>query len=106
MIDFTKENKTIICKPTFSVIASNVLEMRNQLIVQLEGDTSWEELVLDCEKVETIDSIGVNLIVGLYKKTHSEKKAFKLINCNESLEKILKLFRLDAQFNMESKDAE
>jgi len=103
MIKFIKEGSKIICQPQFSIIASNAMEMRNQLLLQIENDDAWSELILDCDKVEVVDSIGINLIVGLYKKSEDESKKFMVKNCNEPLYKVLKLFRLDEQFILESK---
>lgn len=102
MIEFHKKDKQLVCKPSTGIIASNVIEIRNLLLVELDSNTDWEELVFDCEFVETIDSIGVNLIVGLFKKTLEDQKKFRITQCNEPLMKVLKLFRLNEQFSVES----
>ncbi len=100
MIEFKKEASTIQCIPQVDITASNVPELRNKMIEHLDKEV-WEELVLDCSKVNTLDSIGVNLIVGLFKKSSSKEKKFKINGCNESLRKVLKLFRLDDKFNVD-----
>lgn len=105
MITFKQEDKKLICLPQEEIIASNVPTMRETLIAQLDSDTSWEELVFDCSQVETLDSIGINLLVGLFKKAKVVEKQFKVVGCNEAIVKVLKLFRLDEQFPVEAKDA-
>lgn len=103
MIDFKTDGNKLICIPEVEIIASNVPTMRDALLEKLDADQSWDELVFDCDKIETIDSIGINLIVGLLKKTGSADKAFKVIGCNEPILKVFKLFRLDEQFTVEGK---
>lgn len=101
MIQFHEDGNKLTCIPEEEIIASNVPTMRETLIAQLDSNTSWTNLTFDCSRVETLDSIGINLIVGLYKKAKVVGKEFKVVGCNESILKVLKLFRLDEQFTVE-----
>ncbi|MCP4757053.1 MAG: STAS domain-containing protein [Proteobacteria bacterium] len=101
MIKCKKDDDKLVCVPEIDMVASNVSTMRDVLVKQLDSH-DWEELVVDCNEVETLDSIGVNLIVGLYKKAESANKSFKMIGCNGSIIKVLKLFRLGEKFTVES----
>ncbi|PCI28417.1 MAG: hypothetical protein COB67_06445 [SAR324 cluster bacterium] len=103
MIKFVKENSTLFCIPQEEIIATNVPAMRDILIAHLDSDDSWEQLVLDCKSIETLDSIGVNLIVGLFKKAKATNKIFSVVGCNSSILKVLKLFRLDEQFQVKAR---
>ena len=105
MITFKEEDNKLICLPEEEIIASNVPPMRDTLIAQLDANDTWQELIFDCEKVETLDSIGINLIVGLFKKAKIADKSFKVTGCNEAIIKVLELFRLNEQFVVEAKDA-
>ncbi len=100
MISFKKEENSIVCTPKINLVASNVTAMRDRLLKKIEG-MEWEELILDCNQIDTLDSIGVNLVVGLYKKAESTSKQFKMIGCNDALKKVLNLFRLDQKFSVE-----
>jgi anti-anti-sigma factor len=102
MIDFFKKSNHLYCVPKVDVIASNVPELRNALLDYLDNH-SWESLIFDCRDVGTLDSVGVNLIVGLYKKTESFEKKFQVSGCNETILKILKLFKLDRKFTVEGR---
>jgi len=93
----------MICIPQEEIIATNVPAMRDILIAHLDSDTSWQELVLDCNNIKTLDSIGVNLIVGLFKKSNALEKTFRVIGCNEAIAKVLKIFRLDEQFEVKER---
>lgn len=103
MIEFKQEGTTLICQPQEEAVASNVPAMRDSLIDRLDSDQSWESLVFDCSKIQTLDSIGINLVVGLLKKTKASNKTFKVVGCNEAIVKVFKLFRLNEQFTVEGK---
>ena len=98
MIEFIKEEETLLCKITEEIIASKIPEMRNLLASHLDYDQNWNELVFDCYHVKTLDSIGVNFIVGAYKKAASVERNFRIVGCNEPVIKVLKLFKLDEKF--------
>ena len=99
MISFKKEENKIICTPKINLVASNVSAMRDRLLSKIEG-LEWEELIVDCSEIDTLDSIGVNLVVGLYKKAESTSRKFKMVGCNDALKKVLNLFRLDQKFSV------
>ncbi|MBU3915100.1 STAS domain-containing protein [bacterium] len=101
MIEFKTVEDKMICIPKIDIVASNVPEMRDQMLKHLDKK-EWNSLVLDCSNVDALDSVGVNLIVGLFKKADSAGKSFVVSNCNEPLTKVLKLFRLDEKFAIES----
>ena len=86
VITFQKKIKNInqlICIPQREIIATNVPEMPDMLVSQLDNGDEWDELLLDCSRVETLDSIGVNLIIGLHKRAQTENKQFKIVGCHE-----------------------
>ncbi|MCP4298430.1 MAG: STAS domain-containing protein [Proteobacteria bacterium] len=102
MVKFSRNGSSLTCTPQDEMIATNVPEMRDLLVAQIDSDPSWTDLVLDCINVKTLDSIGVNLIVGLFKKAEAGNKIFRVSGCNSSLEKVLKLFRLDDKFEIKT----
>ncbi|MCP4750265.1 MAG: STAS domain-containing protein [Proteobacteria bacterium] len=101
MIKFKKENQTLTCIPEVDIIASNIPGLREALLSHLDGDQEWKELVFDCSRIETMDSIGINLIVNVFKKTDADQKTFRMEGCNESVLNVLKLFRLDEHFTLQ-----
>ncbi len=101
MVSFEIDKDKMICTPKIDIVASNVPEMRDLMLKCLD-QKEWNSLVLDCSNVDALDSVGVNLIVGLYKKAESAGRTFVMVNCNAPLMKVLKLFRLDEKFALES----
>ncbi|MDT8446252.1 MAG: STAS domain-containing protein [bacterium] len=102
MIEFQVEGDRLVCLPVEEIIASNVPTMRETLIEHLDEAKDWNELIFDCHKVETLDSIGINLIVGLFKRARVAGKEFRVVGCNPAMVKVLQLFRLDEQFPVEA----
>lgn len=102
MIEFKKEGNSLICTMTEEIVASKIPEMRNVLASYLDYNQDWNELIFDCQKVKTLDSIGVNFVVGAFKKASSANRQFKVVGCNEPVTKVLKLFKLDEKFTINS----
>jgi anti-anti-sigma factor len=100
MIDIKIADKTLTCTIQMEIIASKIPEMRDLLFSQLDKDSTWEKLILDCHLVSTLDSIGVNFLVSVFKKMESEGKRFEIIGCNETVTKVLNLFRLEERFTI------
>lgn len=101
MINFEERGTVLICRPERGVVSTNVPKMRDILIDRLDSDESWQEIVFDCSELRTLDSLGINLIVGLFKKTRGVKKGFRVTGCNEAIRKEFRMFRLDEHFSVE-----
>ena len=100
MIEYKHEDGSLICTIQEEIVASKIPEMRDNLASYLDYNKNWTELVFDCRNVKTLDSIGVNFIVGAFKKAQVSKRVFKLTECNHSVAKVLKLFKLDKKFEI------
>ncbi len=89
------------------IIRSNNEKENNKFIYELNGDldintaeklreryqaekSNFQDLVLDFENVDFIDSTGIGVVVNIYKEV-SLNGDFKIINANQH---ILKLFKI------------
>lgn len=99
-IRFKTEKNQLLCTFTRDVVASAISQMRDLFNATLDSQTGWDTLVLDMEKVEKVDSLGINLIVWLFRYVKGDDHDFKIINCNDSLMKVFTLFRLQDQFTI------
>ena len=79
-----------------------VKDKLDQMREAIERDNSYEEIVLDMEKVEVIDSIGLNLIIALYKTANQIRKSFKIIGLNGKVKKLFRILKLDEVIAVES----
>ena len=100
MIDFQQNGNRFIYSLTTDMVVSNIPEIRDYLVRDLDGRTDGKELVLDLKQVQTIDAIGVNCVVGLSQKAKRDNLQFEILNCNESILRVFELFRLDKQFSV------
>lgn len=48
-------------------------------------------IILDCEEMEYIDSVGIGLLVMAYKKSQAVKKTIEMINVNQGVRAIFLL---------------
>ena len=101
MIEFSIEDDQILCRPLEDLSADNVPGIHDLIVQKLSEIETWKILIMDCLNVKTLDSAGVNLIIGLFKKAELMDRGFKISNCNESIVKVLNLFKLDRQFLVE-----
>lgn len=99
---FTKDD-TLYLVPETDLVASRVEEIRDFFMAQLKAFPNESSVVLDAKGIEVVDSLGVNLIIGLYKHTASESKTFRVLNAGEKFMKVANFFRFSSIFAIEGK---
>ena len=97
------ENNALHLVPETDLVASRVEEMRNFFMSQLKAYPNESIIVLDAEGIEVVDSLGVNLIIGLYKHAASESKKFRVQNAGQKFMKVANFFRFSSIFTIESR---
>ncbi len=97
------EDGTLFLVPETDLVASRVEEMRTFFMNQLKSFPEERVVVLDASGIDIVDSLGVNLIIGLYKHTASELKAFRIVNAEEKFLKVANFFRFASIFPVESR---
>ncbi len=91
----------VILKLGDDLIASNVKRFNLSLMDLFDDDFEQEELVVDLEGTENIDSVGVTFIVTLYKNAKSKDLRFVVRNSSDDIRQLFKLMKLDEFFEME-----
>lgn len=59
-----------------------------------------KDLVVDCEKLEYIDSTGLGSFISLLKLTRDEEKEITVKNLKKNIKKVFKITDLDKLFNL------
>ena len=103
MISIEQVGSELICIPETGIYASNVQKLRDKIIRIIEDDIGWDCLVINFSQVDAMDSIGINLIVGLFKQLKEDNKKLKITACNDALLNVFRLFKLDKEFVIEGK---
>lgn len=98
----TVENNSLELLALSNLVASN-LEKQTQVIKDnLEKNQDIELVILNLENVTEIDSMGINLVVGLFKQTQNKKIKFKVINASRPIINLFNLFKLTSYFEVTS----
>ena len=101
MFTSIKDNRLEI-KIAEDITVSWVRDRLEQVRRAIDKDSFYEEIVLDMEKVEAIDSIGLNLIIALYKTANQIRKGFKITGLNGRVRNLFKILKLDELITVES----
>ena len=95
-----KDNDTLILIPGEDLVASSIDKMRDSLLDELKKYPDVKNIVLDVSGIMVVDSLGVNLIIGLYKHAKSESKTFEITGAEEKFMKVAAFFRLPSLLNI------
>jgi len=83
------------------LIAPNVKKMKEVLNDALSEADEIDEVVIDMNGIENIDSVGVSFVVSLYKNISNEGLEFRIVNASSDIVQLFKLMRLDEFFIIE-----
>lgn len=91
-ISFVENKLKLIFEENFSMSFADDLQKR---IVEAINKSPTEDLILDMRNVELLDSVGVKILVGLYKTCQMQNRKLLLEVSNPDLSKVICLFKLD-----------
>jgi anti-sigma B factor antagonist len=84
-----------------NLVASTVEERRKMAMEALAAPCT--EAVLDLTAAEVVDSLGITLILGLFKTCQQRKIAFRVEGANSDLMRVFKLFSLPRLFPIQER---
>lgn len=99
------ENDTLFLVPETDLVASRIEALRSFFMEKLVAHPEVTRVVLDVHGVETVDSLGVNLIVGLYREAMAGSRRIEIIGASEKFMKVASFFRLPAIFTIHQEKA-
>ena len=81
------------------VLSTNAEQIRSEILALFESDAvktaSWDTLRLDLTAAKMVDSVGLNLIVSLYKEAHKRRAKAIAVNSNPNIQRTFLFTRLD-----------
>lgn len=83
-----------------NLVASNLDKQIKLAKDFLTEHKNLPNVVLNLESVSEIDSLGINLIVGLYKQVHAEGRNFSVTNTSRPIKNLFNLFKLSSYFEV------
>ena len=94
------QGKSLVLQPETDLIASKIEELRNEVLSQMKKHPDAEAIVLDAAGIEIVDSLGVNLIIGIYRQAVADSKFFEVINAGSRFIKVAQFFRFFSLFSI------
>jgi anti-sigma B factor antagonist len=91
-----KKGDELRLTPKSDLVASTVEEHRASMMKALEDP--GEKVVLDLTGVEFIDSLGITLVLGLFKSCQKSGAAFRIEGVKPDILRVFKLFNLTKFF--------
>ena len=90
------EKRGIRLAPQEDLVASNLEFLKDELHEQIQ--MAEAAVVLDLSGIEHVDSLGISLVVGVYKSCNEKGLDFSVEGANSNLVKIFNLFKLTQYF--------
>lgn len=84
--------------PKEDLVASTVEGLRAAFAKAVEGAKG--SVVLDLAQVQQIDSLGITLVLGLFKSCRNQGLAFRIQGAHADLQRVFKLFNLTKFFEV------
>lgn len=95
-----QQEKKLILIPETNLTASSIEELRDYFRKQLKQHSDIAHVVLDVSGVHSVDSLGVNLIVGLYRELTEKSGTIEIVGAEENFMKVANFFRLPSLFSI------
>lgn len=67
----------------------------------MEKDRSYQDVIVNMKDVEFIDSIGISLVIALYRTAGELNKNFKVVGLNQRINNLFQMMRLNEVFSVE-----
>jgi anti-anti-sigma factor len=99
------QDKKLFLQPETDLIASKIEELRASVLATMKKHPSASGIVLDATGIEIVDSLGVNLIIGIFRQASAESKTFEIINAGARFIKVAQFFRFYSLFSINGEAA-
>jgi len=93
-----KTGDVLLLKPKGNLVASTVDGQRASMMKALESP--GKQVVLNLEAVDQIDSLGITLVLGLFKSSQKAGAVFSIEGVNPDIFRVFRLFNLPKFFSV------
>jgi anti-anti-sigma factor len=97
-MESTVRDDTLVITFNDNLVASNLDDQLKFIKKAVELYPQPTLLELNFENVQEIDSLGINLVVGLYKQMENDSKKICVVNAIRPIKNLFNLFKLDTYF--------
>jgi anti-anti-sigma factor len=97
-MEYRIEDDRLILSPGTDLVASRIEALRDFFDESLHRNPDVQGVRLDAAGIRIVDSLGVNLIVGLFRQTSAERRDLEVTGAGPEFIKVANFFRLPALF--------
>ncbi|OGV41252.1 MAG: hypothetical protein A2X46_01660 [Lentisphaerae bacterium GWF2_57_35] len=91
----------LLIVPDNPLAAATINPLHKELTRLFADAGRFQNVVVDLSGVSILDSLGVNLLVGLYKECRKLNKPFRVTGCSPSIRRLFDLYKLTEYFGIE-----
>lgn len=102
--DLNPEKDTLFLMPKTDLVASQIETLRDSFLNKLKAHPDVSKVVFKADHIETVDSLGVNLIIGIYRQVKASSKTFEITGAGEKFLKVARFFQFPALFSIKEKE--
>ena len=104
MMEIQKQGDTLYFTPETNLTADKIEKLREEFVNGLNKNPAAVTVVLNASHVETVDSLGVNLLIGIFRQVSSESRIFKIEQAGEAFLKLAGFFQLPKIFTISGRE--
>ena len=94
------ENDQLTITLEQDLVAANASQILSDIQTVMGDTQNISQLVADITKVKVMDSLGVNLLVGVYKQCSECNWAFRVAGASPSILRLFSLYKLTSYFGI------
>jgi|GEM_PF-1114375 len=95
---------TLYLTPDSDLVASRIESIRDDFLKKIRENPDVSGVVLKVDHVANMDSLGVNLVIGIYRQMTAESKTFKITGAGQRFMKVAKFFQFPSLFTIEPRE--
>lgn len=99
VVNIYSRNGALYIVPRTNLISDGISYLRESFLGAIR-DNSERTVVLDVNGVDVVDSMGVNLIIGLYRELDATSRTLQIINAGEKFMKVADFFKFSSLFTI------
>lgn len=98
----TINDSTLTLSIEEDIISTTVKACLTEAQSLIEESADISEIHIDLTEVNTVDSQGLNLLVGIYQECRSRDWSFKVVGASASLKRLFQFVKLSERFGIDS----
>jgi len=96
--------QTLRIIPETDFVASRIDDLKKYCWEMVDGHPDAAHIVLDACGVDLMDSLGVNFIVGLFRKAEASHKTLEIVRAEKNFMEVACFFRLGSLFPIHARE--